>query len=443
MPRRLRKPTLALTLALCGLVSLATSAPASAASASARTAATTALLGGFNTNGFGPGSPPAEAERTLATAQALHAKIVRLELQWSVLEPRAGGQIDPGALAYVDRFMSYAAAHHIGVILLVDSTPCWASSAPEALLRDCVPGEHGAANAWQPKNPADFARLARTLSERYRDAITALEVWNEPDQANEKYFAGPDKAQHYAELLIAGYDAVKQVDPNIKVLGGSLVGANGRFLELLYKDGIKGHYDGLAVHFYTLSLASIRGIHAVQVANGDTAPLWLDEFGWGDCYPREKTQEEQACVTAKVQAQNLTSIYRALAAAPFVAAATMYELQDGGGDSFGLITRHGTRKPAYSALAKVLAAPIGPQGPLTLSLRRARGRLLASGSAPVGDFMQLEAFKGKVLRYRATFTLNRFNRYSLTLPRSLGTHGLRVRVFQFWTGLSRAVQKRA
>src|ERR1700710_1262818 len=155
MPRHPRKPTLALALALCGLASLTTSAPASTTSASARTAATSALLGGFNTNGFGPGSPPAAGERTLATAQALHAKIVRLELQWSDLEPRAGGQIDPGALAYVDRFMSYASAHQIGVILLVDSTPCWASSAPEALLRSCVPGEHGAANAWQPKDPAD------------------------------------------------------------------------------------------------------------------------------------------------------------------------------------------------------------------------------------------------------------------------------------------------
>lgn len=40
-------------------------------------------------------------------------------------------------------------------------------------------------------------------------------------------FAGPHKAQHYAELLIAGYKAVNRVDPNIKVLGGSLVGANG------------------------------------------------------------------------------------------------------------------------------------------------------------------------------------------------------------------------
>ena len=445
MRSRLRKPAVVAAIALCALTSgaVASAGATGGATGGARSAVSaTSLLGGFNTDGFGVGSSPAAADRTIATALALHAKVVRLELQWSVLEPRAAGQIEPGALAYIDRFMSDAKAHGIGVIALVDSTPCWASSAPERLLRACIPGQHNEANDWQPANPADFATLVHTLSERYRDSITALEVWNEPDQANEKYFAGPEKAAHYAALLAAGYAAVKQVDPNIKVLGGSLVGANGRFLELLYKDGIKGHYDGLAVHFYTLSLASVRGIHAVQVANGDATPLWLDEFGWGNCYPRERSQEEQACVTSAIQALNLTNIYRALASAPYVAAATMYELQDGGGDSFGLITRRGARKPAYSALAKVLASPLGAQSPVTLALRRTHGHLLASGSAPVGDFMQLEAFKGKLLRYRATFTLDRFNRYSLALPRALGTRGLRVRVYQFWTGLSRAAQKR-
>ena len=51
--------------------------------------------------------------------------------------------------------------------------------------------------------------------------------------------------------------------------------------------------------------------------------------------------------------------------------------------------------------------------------------------------MELEAFQGSALRYRALFTLDRFNRYSLTLPAALGTHGLRVRVFQYWAGAPR------
>jgi hypothetical protein len=92
-------------------------------------------------------------------------------------------------------------------------------------------------------------------------------------------------------------------------------------------------------------------------------------------------------------------------------------------------------------LQGVLTSPIGPTSPVTLQVRRSRGRVIAAGSAPVGDFMQLEAFKGKVLRYRVLFTLDRFNRFSLRLPRVLGTHGLRVRVFQYWAGLGKAAQK--
>jgi hypothetical protein len=55
--------------------------------------------------------------------------------------------------------------------------------------------------------------------------------------------------------------------------------------------------------------------------------------------------------------------------------------------------------------------------------------------------MELEAFQGKLLRYRALFVLDRFNRYSIALPKVLGTSGLGVRVYQYWAGLGRAAQK--
>jgi hypothetical protein len=60
--------------------------------------------------------------------------------------------------------------------------------------------------------------------------------------------------------------------------------------------------------------------------------------------------------------------------------------------------------------------------------------VLASGTAPAGDFMRLEVLIGGTLRYWAAFKLDRFNRYSLALPPQLGTSGLTVRVFQYWLG---------
>ncbi len=399
--------------------------------------ASAAPVGGINISAI---ESPATASREIAVARALHAKIVRIDLPWSLLEPLAPNQIDPAALASLDHLMDDASAAGIRVIATVDRSPCWASSAPSALLRECTPAGSNGASAWPPRVPADYGDFVAYLARRYGMRLAAIEVWNEPDQINQQYFAGPKKPQRYAAILRAAYTAIKRANPNLPVLGGSLVGSNGGFLRALYAAGIKGYYDGLAVHFYNLTLASTRSLREVQLANGDTKPLWLDEFGWSTCYPKHRVQEEQACVTAAVQARNITDIYHALSHTGYVAAQILFDLQDGA-DQFGVLSAQGLRKPAYGALAKVLASPVGPQDPVTLSLSRRGGRVVASGSGPVGDYMELEAFQGGQLRYRALFTLDRFDRYSIELPGVLGTRGLRVRVYQYWAGTGRNAQR--
>ncbi len=313
MLKRFGAPAVALAVLLCALVLVA---PAGAQAAGAP-------LGGVNINGGpGRGATLGQADSEIAKAHALHAKLVRVELPWAVFEPRQRGQISPSAVAYTDRLMADASAAGIGVLVFVDDTPCWASSAPSSLLRRCAPEAPGGAHAWPPRDPGDFAAFVAYLAQRYASSLAAIEVWNEPDQANQLYFDGPNKPQRYAALLRAAYPAIKQVDPNLPVLAGSLVGSNGVFLRALYAAGIKGFYDGLAVHFYTLTLAALRALHEVQLANGDTKPMWLDEFGWSSCYPKHRVQEEQGCVTAQIQARNLTDIFRSLARTPWVAAQT-------------------------------------------------------------------------------------------------------------------------
>jgi hypothetical protein len=55
--------------------------------------------------------------------------------------------------------------------------------------------------------------------------------------------------------------------------------------------------------------------------------------------------------------------------------------------------------------------------------------------------MEMEAFQGSLLRYRALFVADRFNRYSIALPSVLGTSGLSVRVYQYWAGPGRGAQR--
>jgi hypothetical protein len=373
--------------------------------------------------------------------KALGAKLMRIEVPWSVLEPRQPGQIDPGALASTDHLMNEAAAAGIRVIMLVQSTPCWASSAPASVLRRCNPSGGSQANAWPPRQPAAFAAFVAYLAGRYGHELAAIEIWNEPDQSNERYFAGPEKAARYAAMLRAAYPAIKQVNPEVRVLAGAIVGSSGAFLRVLYAAGIKGYYDGLAVHYYTLTLGALRAIHEVQLANGDDTPLWLDEFGWTSCWPRAKIQQEQPCVTPQVQATNITNVFRALARAPYVAAAILYKLRDSSHEDFGLLSASGARKPAFVALARAIADPVAREARPALRLRVSGRHVIASGSGPVGDFMELEALQGNLPRYRAFFILNRFNDYSIGLPAQLGTSGLTVRVFQYWQGPGAAAQR--
>jgi hypothetical protein len=439
MAGRLPKLSTLVLLCLCAAALLATSS-----TASGRVGARTALaapLGGVNIAGVAGNVPLSLADKEIARAHALHAKLVRTEVSWSALEPSGRGKVEPRALAFLDRLVSDAAARGIGVIAIAYSTPCWASSAPASLLRKCVPGRSAAANAWPPREPSAYAAFVAYLAARYGTRLAAIEVWNEPDQANEAYFAGPEKPQHYAAMLRAAYPAIKQANPNVKVLAGSLVGSNGVFLRALYAAGIKGYYDGLAVHFYTLTLGALRAIHETQLANGDNTPLWLDEFGWSSCWPKQKIQQEQGCVSPKIQATDITNLYRSLARTPYVAAAVLYKLQDSEQEDFGVFNTKGARKPAFAAFARVLANPFGSPTPVTLSLSRRHGGVLAKGEGPVGDYLQLEAFQGKVLRYRALFTLNRFNRYAIPLPQVLGTSGLTVRVYQYWQGSGKDAER--
>lgn len=398
-------------------------------------------LGGINVGSVYAGESFASIDDTIATARALHAKIVRTELSWSSFEPRGRGQLSSGAIASADRLMEDAAAAHIDVIALVVSTPCWASSAPPSLLTACTPTQRGPANAWPPREASAFGSFAGWLARRYGNELTAIEVWNEPDQANQYYLAGPEKPRHYAELLKAAYPVIKAADPNIKVLAGSLVGPNGGFMKALYKQGIKGYYDGVAVHFYTLVLGSVRRFHEVQLENHDDTPLWLDEFGWSSCWPKHKIEQEQGCVTKAVQAQNITSSVRELVQAPYVAALLTYGLHDVQGEEFGVLSTSGRRKPSFYALSKVLQTPLGSPSPVTLRLRVKNGQVIASGSGPVGDYMKIEVFQSGVLRWRPYFTLNRFNEYSIPLPKVLGTKRLTVHVYQYWQGPSSDVQK--
>lgn len=383
---------------------------------------------------IGPAAQPkASLTAELDQVKALGARVARVGIDWPALEPTAAGQRDPEYLGLLDHLAAQARRRGLKLLPVIQGSPCWASSAPADVRSRCgQPGYAGQeAGAYPPTDPADYGAVVGFLVGRYASALAAVEIWNEPDHANEDYFKGPDKPQRYAALLRAAYGAAKQASRGVPVLAGSLVGADGRFLRALYAAGIKGSYDGLAVHYYDIVLGSLRTIRAVQRAAGDSKPLWLTEFGWTSCSPR-RTQGGHACVSRATQGANLADSFDALRTASWVRAAVVYNLYDTRQYSFGLIGPDGKRKPAFTRLAATLRRPARPRAP-RLRLARRAGAVVASGSGPAGDNYELDVHRGGRLVYKAILRLSRANRFSLRLPAQLGTSGLTVRVYQYWS----------
>ena len=420
-PRRLAVLLAAVALCLMG--------------AAAQAQAAGPALRGVQLVGLREGLSDATVDSQLAVAKRAGATVVRGEALWSSLEPGAPGERSDAYLRVIDHFVQGANKRGMRVLLTVDATPCWASIAPASEKGDCsTADQRSRANNWQPSDPAQYASIARFLAARYRPALAGFGVWNEPDQANELYWKGPDKAANYAALLRATYPAVKSVAPKVAVVGGSFVGQDGRFLQALYAAGIKGSYDALGVHFYDLVLQGLKNTRKVQLANGDRKPLWLVEFGWTSCYPQQLRQEQHACVSRSVQGQNLSDIIRALRRAPYVKAAIAYNMQDDAQYQFGIIDRAGRVKPAYTQLRKAFRTKrLGPRR-IKVRLSRSRGRVVVNVAGPAGDNYEMDVSKNNRVAYRVAFRLDRNDRFRLVLPPQLGSRGLKARVFQYFLG---------
>jgi hypothetical protein len=418
---RLRLPTaLAAVLALAALPAGAHAAP----------------LLGVQADGLDPETTAASVDRQLAAFSATHAKAMRLEVNWSQLEPLAPGQYDPRVLATLDHMVDGAAKRGIKVLLFIDRTPCWASSAPDR--NGCAGTSPNLFDItrYGPTDPQTYVPVSTFLVSRYGSKLGAFEVWNEPDQANEKYWAGPDKVTRYVELMRAVYGPIKQANPALPVIAGSFVGTNGKWLKAMYAAGAKGLYDGLAVHFYDLPLQALKTTHAVQKANGDSAPLWLTEFGWTSCLRKggPTFRADHPCVSPAAQARGVKDVLNVVRSTSWINAATLYTLHDQDDDyQFGLLDRAGRRKPVFAAAAASFGGSRSSLTRPTLRLRRSGRHVAASGSGSVADVYQVNVYQGTTLRYRVNLRTTGSGSYQVALPAVLGTSGLKVRISSLWS----------
>lgn len=199
---------------------------------------------------------------------------------------------------------------------------------------------------------AGWSNRVTQLVSRCKDRVHHWEIWNEPPNFTE------DKSpESYAKIVVAAYDAIKRVDPNVQV-GIAAKSNHVQWLETAIRAGAKGHFDYVTLHPYEVLDKVAQGGEALFInivptlrrmlrANDperENAPIWFTELG----------TPVSATTTPELQAARLLKAYT-LSIAQGVEHVFWFEGQDGDSGPFGLLDAGGKKRLAFTALQNLIA----------------------------------------------------------------------------------------
>lgn len=318
-----------------------------------------------------------DATRELNRLKSGGADTVRLDLSWSSLEQNGKGQYARWYLHKADAVFNAAAARGLKVVATFHTTPCWASSAPDELKQGCR-GDWWNRNVqnYPPVKASHYADAAALVARRWGNRMAALEIWNEPNEANQSFLISRSPAAAYVKIVKAAYAPVKRARPRLPVIVGSTSFADRAFIQRLYDLGIKGHHDGISIHPYNESRdpdnarsaglekwtfrTGVPWVRRAMVVNGDAEKgLWLTEFGWSTC----ASGASSWCVSESKQSEYVNDAFRIAREHrwTYVEAMLVYNLRNKGTattdreSQFGLLRRDFSPKPGWAGFRDAMA----------------------------------------------------------------------------------------
>lgn len=306
------------------------------------------------------GADAATLSRQFDLMDAMHVTWVRMDVDWSAVEPERG-QFD---WSYPDAIFDEAVARGKKVLVVLAFSPAWA--------RPSAAGPADTASHVRPEQLSDFAEFATVAAERYAArGVSGWEIWNEPNST--KFWPPQPNADEYGALFRAAATAVRGVDPKATLLVGGLAPrydgpeagiAPADYLDQLYANGTAQLADAIAVHPYSFpalpmdaspknivgGFADLPALHGVMVKHDDgEKKIWITEFG-APTGTGPNAVSEDAQAKALIQARDQVRGWEW--AGPLI----YYELVDGGTDpgeieeNFGVLREDLTLKPAAVAL---------------------------------------------------------------------------------------------
>lgn len=197
----------------------------------------------------------------------------------------------------------------------------------------------------------DYCNYVREVVSRYKDHIKYWEIWNEPN-----IFFWTGTIEQYATLTKAAYDAVKEADPEAKVIGCCTAGTDLNFIEKVFQFGGFDKMDILSIHPYrypptpeeTDFIGVIKRADALVRKYGAPKEIWITEIGWPTNIGGNGSSEaKQAAMIARTYMQAMAS--------GVVQKAFWYDFRNDGLDpnynehNFGIIRQDQSVKPACIA----------------------------------------------------------------------------------------------
>ncbi len=194
-------------------------------------------------------------------------KTVRFGIMWRIIQPRKDAPLD---FSRCDKVMDDVSRNGLEPLPTISVPPEWAHPL----------GEHG----------DEMAALAKAFTERYRGRFSTLEFWNEQNHVRD--WNGTNTVA-YARVLKMVRDAVRSVDPSVRIALGGIGCDHYAYLRAIYAAGYGNAFDVMNIHPYTnpfppdtferpWHLANqIDRTRAVMAEFGDEAkPIIVTETGW-------------------------------------------------------------------------------------------------------------------------------------------------------------------
>lgn len=285
--------------------------------------------------------PTNQMSKVAQMAAQAGVKWSREEFNWGMLEPRKGEYNWP----LFDHLVSTAESYGIQVYGIAGYWSGWTQP-------------------YTQQGIEDYLEYLRACVTRYQGRIKHWEIWNEP---NIFFWQGPKEM--YAELLIRSYRMIKEIDPEIQVLGLSTAGIDFTFIDQMLKK--ETPFDILTIHPYRSVLVEETFIKDLQKADlqinpspeAPRRPIWNTEMGWATHTEHHMLRQDFTPNSERKQAEFLARTHLTTIASGVNPKNFWYNFRNDGDDpwyfefNMGITRQDFSPKPAYavfSAMTHVL-----------------------------------------------------------------------------------------